>query len=155
MFDDKKSRRSLGFTMVELMLVIIILGIMGVVVIPGLRGGDSLQVDTAARMVGAAIGRAQSEAIRSAMPVEVAFTNGQSQFTIVQMLNGGGTQTLETVDISQTGNMVLGTSGSITFYGDGSVFMSGTAGGVSVTMTDGSVNKVVSVNPVTGETSVN
>jgi prepilin-type N-terminal cleavage/methylation domain-containing protein len=67
-------RRYRGFTLVEIMMVVVILGIAGAVIIPQLGSRSDLVVSAAARQVMSDLMYAQNRAITNQAPVYVVFT---------------------------------------------------------------------------------
>jgi len=71
------SPRANGFTLTELLVVVIILGTIAAVVTPALRSGDPNKVDLAATQVAEALRFARSEAMRTGQVHAVRVQHGQ------------------------------------------------------------------------------
>jgi len=75
----QSQRRQRGFTMVELVTIIVILGIVAVVALPRFAGNDAFRDRATADQVAAALRYAQKVAIASHSPVTVNVSNGDPQ----------------------------------------------------------------------------
>lgn len=152
--------RSGGFTMVELIVVMVILAILAVVVIPYAVGYSGLRARSAARMVMADLEYAQSEAIVTQVPVTVTFDVASDSYTVS---NASGplihpiTKSAYEVRLDQSRGMSdvtiasasFGVGSAVTFDVLGAPDSSGT-----VAVAAGADTYYVTVKPVTGRVTV-
>ena len=82
------SRR--GFTLVEMLCVVVVLGIAATLVIPGIAGRADLKLAAAARVVVSQLQYAQSRAITTQRPHLVAFDADAQTLTVLAVPEGGG-----------------------------------------------------------------
>ena len=78
---NRRNRR-FGFTLIEMMVVVVILGICAAVIIPMAMDSSSAQAKAAARMLSADIQYAQSAAITYQMPITMAFSTANESYTL-------------------------------------------------------------------------
>lgn len=71
-----------GFTLVEILVVLVILGIAAAMVVPRLSGMGDLQAISAARIVLADVEYAQDEAIVTQKPIKVKFATASSSYQL-------------------------------------------------------------------------
>jgi prepilin-type N-terminal cleavage/methylation domain-containing protein len=151
-----------GFTILELMLVVLIIGIAAAVVVPMVSSAGSLQVRAAANMIAADLEYAKSMAISRAQYYSVVFYPSTESYQVVDqggnviphpvkkgftyVVNFANDGRLDQVDIASAS--FNGTS-RVTFDYLGSPLN----GGV-ITLSAGGVTKTVNVEPVTGFISV-
>ena len=69
----RRNSRFSGFTLVEIIVVVVILGVIAAMVIPSLIDTGDMQVISAARTVASDLQYAQNEAITSQAPVTISF----------------------------------------------------------------------------------
>ena len=75
------SRNSFGFTMVEMMVVLLILGMVAAVAVPSITSSlDEMKMDGASREVVSAIQYCQSLAIKEGIEYKVNFAKAQEKF---------------------------------------------------------------------------
>ena len=165
---EKKTKRlpqQAGFTLIEIMMVVVILVIAALAVVPMLSSGASVQVEAAADMLAADLEYAKSMAISHASVYRVVFNVSQNYY---QIQNAYGTvishpvkkgqlytvdfdaQTnlnqvqIDTVDFNGTTEVRFDYIGS-PYDGDDNALNTG-----SVTLTAGESTAEVTVEPVTG-----
>jgi hypothetical protein len=105
-----------------------LLAILAAVVIPMTSSTEDFQVEAGARIVRAALERAQSESLRMSVPVSVEFTQGEAVFTLVAH-TATGDKAFETVNLVEaTGlanmrirNVDFSASNGVVFQPDGTV----------------------------------
>ena len=158
-----------GFTLTELLIVVIILGIAAAVAIPMMSSASSMQLRAAAGMVAADLEYAKSMSISSGQRYAVVFNAANETYEIrdpnnvvikhpvnishnyvVDFANDGRLNRVDIVSANFDGNS------TVKFDYLGSPFNQADAdlnSGV-ITLQAGGVNKTVSVEPVTGFISV-
>lgn len=159
-----------GFTLIEVILVVLILGIAAGMVVPMMSSAGSLQVRAAANMVAADLEYAKSMAISRGQPYSVLFDKTTETYRVqdhndtviahpvkkgfnyvVDFRNDGRLDRVNIVDANFDG------TSKVTFDYLGSPY-NGSAGFLNsgvVTLQSGGVTKVVRVEPVTGFISIN
>lgn len=75
-------RRTGGFTLVEILCVVIIIGIAGAIIVPQIQSRDDLKAASAARALVADLVYAQNMAITNQTPHFVAFDGASQQYTL-------------------------------------------------------------------------
>lgn len=81
----RRGRNSFGrqaFTLVEILVVLVILGIAAVMIIPRVTDTGDMQVESAAREMVADLQYAQSEAIVTQLPTTVTFNDATESYTL-------------------------------------------------------------------------
>jgi prepilin-type N-terminal cleavage/methylation domain-containing protein len=84
------SRVSRGFTLVEILSVIVILGIASAIIIPQMGTRDDMRAAAAARTLVADLIYAQNQAITSGRWVYVKFDVANNKYTLLSTANSGG-----------------------------------------------------------------
>jgi len=150
-----------GFTLAEILVVLVILAIATAVVVPRIAGMGDLQVASAARMALADMQYAQNEAIVSQTPVTVVFDVNNGQY---ELQHGDGTLLTHPVNKKAFRVRFAATSGvedvsilaasfsgqtKVTFDALGSPSSNG-----EVTLIAGGHRQRLTVAPVTGRMSV-
>ena len=76
-----------GFTLVEVLIVVVIIGIVGAIVVPQILTAGTLGVQAAARMVIADLQFAQNDAIARQAPRRVVFESGNNLYRVTDATN--------------------------------------------------------------------
>src|SRR5438132_3939719 len=79
-----------GFTLVEILAVIVILGIASAIIIPQMGTRDDMRAAAAARTLVADLIYAQNQAITSGKMVYVKFDVANNRYTLLSTANSGG-----------------------------------------------------------------
>lgn len=82
------SDRSRGYTLLEMLVLIVILGIAGAAVIPSMGQMGVLRIQAAVRSVIADVTFAQMDALAYQEPRAVVFDEDENSYTLVQVING-------------------------------------------------------------------
>jgi type II secretion system protein H len=154
-----------GFTLIEVILVVLIIGIAAAVVVPMMSSAGSLQIRAAANMVAADLEYAKSMAISRGQPYSVVFDKTTEKYQVVDQNNNVITHPVKkgfnyVIDFRNDGrldqvdifNVSFDGTSKVTFdylgspyNGSGSPLNSGV-----VTLRSQGITKTVSVEPVTG-----
>jgi prepilin-type N-terminal cleavage/methylation domain-containing protein len=154
----RTGRVNQAFTLIEIMIVVVIIGIAAAMAVPMISSGASFQIRSAGNEVAADLEYAKSMAISRGRPYSVVFNTSTASYQIKDSSGnvvtppgrksttafGAGTR-LDSVAI----NSVSFTSGTVTFDYLGSPNAGGT-----VQLLAGVLTKTVTVEPVTGFISV-
>lgn len=158
-----------GFTLIEVMLVVLILGIAAAVAVPMMSSAGSMQVRSAANMIAADLEYAKSMAISRGQPYSVLFDKTTESYRVLDhnaavithpvkkgnyVIDFKNDSRLDRVNIVDanfdgTSKVTFDYLGS-PYNGSGSPLNSGL-----VTLQAGGVTKTVRVEPVTGFISIN
>jgi prepilin-type N-terminal cleavage/methylation domain-containing protein len=160
-----------GFTLIEVILVVVIIGIAAGVVVPMMSSAGSMQIRAAANLIAADIEYAKSMAISRGQPYSVVFNKTTETYQVVDkdnkvilhpvkkgfnyvidFRNDGRLDRVDILDVSFDG------TNKVTFDYLGSPYNGGSPAtplnsGV-VTLRSGTITRTVSVEPVTGFISV-
>ena len=155
-------QKTRGFTLIEILLVIVILAIAGVTTIPMLSSGASMQIRSAANMIAADLEYAKSMAISRGQDYSVVFLTGSDNYRIEDQggnviphpvkkgfdyeINFSNDSRLNKVDIVSAG---FGGGYTVTFNCLGSPDNGGTIG-----LNANGITATITVEPVTGYISV-
>jgi prepilin-type N-terminal cleavage/methylation domain-containing protein len=134
-----------GFTIIELLMVIVLLGILAVSVVPKFVDTSGFSLEGAASMVVADLRYTQELAMSSHDAKKVEFTQNSSTYT----LKNSDESVVKTVELPSG---VSVSSSDITFSFN-SLGEPTTGGGSSVTLSAGSQTKTVAVESYTGRVS--
>ena len=149
-----------GFTLIELMVVLVILAITGAMIVPLVAGAGEVQALSAARMIATDIQYAQSVAITSQSPVTVQFypdTNRYSLSNTSGLLKHPMTNQDFLVDFSTKDGFEQLDMASASFEGTAKVVfdeLGAPDAGGSVTVLGGSQTYRIDVTSVTGTVNV-
>ncbi len=135
-----------GFTIIELIVVMSIIGILAVLTVPRLIDVGSISAKESGEMVAADIRKTQELAMADTVSHQIQFTNGSSSYVI-----DPGTAKPQTITLSQ--GVTINTTRTITFTtsGDpGSSDITINVGGVSVVVTRETGKVTVSGSPSPG-----
>jgi prepilin-type N-terminal cleavage/methylation domain-containing protein len=78
----RRCARVAGFTLVEILVVVVILAIIAALAIPSLNGQSSMEVASAARILAADLEYAQEYAVTSQIPVTVEFNKDANTYRL-------------------------------------------------------------------------
>jgi prepilin-type N-terminal cleavage/methylation domain-containing protein len=152
-----------AFTLIEIMVVIVIIGIAAAMAVPMISSGASFQIRSAANLVAADLEYAKSMAISRGQSYKVVFNAATESYQIQDSGNQavsppGRKDTVNFSSDSRLSGVVIdsvnfGGSGTVTFDYLGSPQQGLSSEGV-VTLKAGGITKTVKVEPVTGFISV-
>lgn len=168
--NDAKDRGRMGFTLIEIMIVMVILGIAAAVAVPMMSSAASMQIRAASNMVAADLEYAKSMAISRGQRYWVVFDQANEKYEIQEddgsaithpitrkpeyVVDFASDGRLDRVDIE---NVTLDPTGyKIGFdylgspYSRGSGFSSPNLNAGTITLKAGGITKTVTVEPVTG-----
>ncbi len=150
-----------GFTVIELILVIVILGILAAIVYPKYQALSSIRVSSAAQTIEADIRYAQSLAVSTPYNYSVVFDSGANSYSISRVDRSTGAVTsinhpfkagTYAVNLgTDYPGVALGSSYTVTFDYLGSPV---TGGGGSVTVSSGGYSKTITVQANTGRVTI-
>ena len=146
-----------GFTAIELILVIVILGILAAIAYPRFQGLPGIRVSAAAQAIAADIRYAQSQAISTAYNYKVYFYAGTNSYSVYQKNRSSGAETIMSHPL-KAGNytvvvatdypgVIIGGDYTVEFDYLGAPV---TGGGGSVTVSGGGNSMTISVLANTG-----
>ena len=123
---------SKGFTIIELIIVMVIIGILAIMTVPRMINVGSISASESGQMVAADIRKTQELAMADTVSHQIQFTNGSSSYVI-----DPGTANAQTSTLPQ--GVIINTTSTITFSttGDPNLTVDRTinVGGVSVVVT--------------------
>src|SRR4051794_21797394 len=88
--DFARCARFGGFTLVEILAVVVILGIASAIIIPQMGSRDDMRTTAAARTLVADLIYAQNQAISSGRMVYIKFDTANNKYTLLSTANSGG-----------------------------------------------------------------
>jgi len=142
---------SRGFTVIELIAVIVIIGILAAIVLPNINFGTTSSTVSswgAAYMIASDIRYTQECAMASMVSKSISFTNGQSVYTFPAT-------TPSTSSLDPTGQLPSGvTIGATITFTFNSLGEPEAGGGSSVTVTAGGITRTITVTQYTGMVSI-
>jgi len=149
-----------AFTLIEIMIVIVIIGIAAAMAIPTISSAGSFQIRSAANLVAADLEYAKSMAISRGRPYKVVFSTTTESYQI-QDPNGavvtppGRKNTTQFGPAGQLNDVAIA---SVSFNGAQTVtfdYLGSPDNGGSVGLQASGITKTVTVTPVTGFISIN
>lgn len=148
-----RSRAERGFTLVELLIVVLLLGILGALTVPGFRTGlVRHQVDTAARLLAADIREVQERVLNRESADEFKIHFGENRYTVLQ-----NTRVIKAVDLPGGVSIVsagFGGSDMRVWFRNGSVSPQDGGGTVVLKHRATGLESRVVVKPVTGRVRI-
>jgi prepilin-type N-terminal cleavage/methylation domain-containing protein len=144
-----------GFTAIELILVIVILGILAAIAYPRFQGLPGIRVSAAAQEIAGVIRYAQSQAISTAYNYKVYFYASTNSYSVYQVNRSSGAETIISNPL-KAGNypVALNTDyPGVTIGADYTVefdYLGAPDGGGSVTISGGGTSMTISVLANTG-----
>ena len=144
-----------GFTAIELILVIVILGILAAIAYPRFQGLPGIRVSAAAQEIAGVIRYAQSQAISTAYNYKVYFYASTNSYSVYQVNRSSGAETIISNPL-KAGNypVALNTDyPGVTIGADYTVefdYLGAPDGGGSVTLSGGGNSMTISVLANTG-----
>ena len=133
----KANSNNAGFTLMEVLIVVLVIGILAIAIIPGILSTTRLSALLAAEMAVTDIRATQTAAMFESASKTIIF-NGNNTYTrdgITKTLPGGATSVAYTITFNSFGEP--------------------TAGVGAFTITSGSDNKLITILALTGKTTIN
>ena len=145
----RSRERTSGFTLLELLVVMAILGLTLVITIPALSSGDQLRLDSAARSLAAGLRKTRSLATIMNQPQKLTFDLTRQTFE----LPGGREPTrlppgTEIIFLTARSQLIHSSKASVQFFSDGS----STGGRITLKKQDRQV--VIDIDWLTGRVKV-
>ena len=129
---------SRGFTIIEIIMVVVLIGILAVSVVPKFMDTSAISLQGGAAMVRADIRYTQELAMSTHAPKTIAFTTNDTSYTVVS----------QTVDLPSKVSISSGATFTFNSLGEPT-----TGGGSSVEIQAGSSTKTITVESYTGRVS--
>lgn len=128
-----------GFTIIELIVVMVIIGILAVMVIPRMMDTGTINIRESAELVAADIRKTQDLAMADILSHTITFTSGSGSYVIDQ-----GTANAQTITLPS--GVTINTSSTITFsrLGVPNAGVTISVGGISVIVTQNTGRVTVS-----------
>ncbi len=158
-----------GFTLIEILIVVVVIGIAAMIAVPMMSSAASMQIRSAANMIAADLEYAKSMAISRGQSFSVVFDKNAESYTVkdqagvvishpvkkgfdytINFLNDSRLDRVDIVDadFDSTNEVKFDYLGS-PFNGSGNPLNSGV-----ITLQAGGISKTVQVEPVTGYISI-
>jgi prepilin-type N-terminal cleavage/methylation domain-containing protein len=93
-----------GYTLIEILIVVVMLGIAGALVIPSLGSTEVLRVQAAVRTIVGDINYAQSEALAHQRPHAVVFDVEENRYSVVEIVGGVLDPSINTIRTANLNN---------------------------------------------------
>ncbi len=137
-----------GYTILELIIVIVIAGIMAAVAIPKIGNVSNVDVYTAARLIKSDIRYTQQRAMSKFRTTTIAFTGGTDSYTISTVLDG----TISSKKLPSSSGATFDANYAFSFASDGDP---AATNGWSVLISSGGETGQIDVSDTTGRATVN
>lgn len=154
-------KQNRGFTAIELILVIVILGILAAVAYPRFQAAPGFRVSAAAQAIAADIRYAQSQAVSTQYNYKVYFYAGSNSYSVYQVNRSSGAETIKnhpfkagnyTVALAtEYSGAAIGSDYTVEFNYLGAPI---TGGGSSVTVSGGGESKTITVQANIGRVTI-
>ena len=146
------NRNEKGFTIVELIIVIVIAGIMAAIAIPKMNEVSEVDIYTAARQVKSEIRYAQELAMSKYTTVTITFNAGAGTYAITgNGINPGNGDTISG-NLPDNSYATFDAGYAYTFNSSGVPTALGAVWGVGITSRG--KNQLVEVSPITGQAAI-